>query len=357
MKKKISSKKQTFLIFIVALISIGVFFTINNHNKKVRERNNLNMGKICYSNQDYQKAIDYFNLVLDQNNKNIEAYYFKTNALKNLNDYDSAISVIEFGCKATNSQELKELKDSFVTTSNNNSITTEQSLVSNSQVEISTKKETTTSITIKNQSNPKETLELLPEVIIPEVTTTVLDTTSTEDISTETIIDTTPNNDASTETTLDTTLITDTTTTITTLDTIPTIDTTTTITTLDTIPTIDTTTTITTLDTTPTTNTTTTITTLDTTPTIDTTTITTLDTTPTTNTTTTTTLDTTPTIDTTTITTLDTTPTIDTTTTLDTIPTTNTTTTSNDDLSDEETLSLLKKLLQKIKEILNGTSN
>ena len=298
MKKKISSKKQTFLIFIVALVSIGIFFTINNHNKKVRERNNLNMGKICYSNQDYQKAIDYFNLVLDQNNKNIEAYYFKTNALKNLNDYNSAISVIEFGCKATNSQELKELKDSFVTTSNNSSITTEQSLVSNSQVEISTKKETTTSITIKNQSNPKETLELLPEVIIPEVTTTVLDTTSIEDTSTETVIDTTPNNDASTETTLDTT---------------STIDTTTT--TLDTIPTIDTTTTIT----------------LDTTPTID--------------TTTTTTLDTTPTMDTTTTTTLDTT------------STSNTTTTSNDDLSDEETLSLLKKLLQKIKEILNGTSN
>ena len=298
MKKKISSKKQTFLIFIVALVSIGIFFTINNHNKKVRERNNLNMGKICYSNQDYQKAIDYFNLVLDQNNKNIEAYYFKTNALKNLNDYNSAISVIEFGCKATNSQELKELKDSFVTTSNNSSITTEQSLVSNSQVEISTKKETTTSITIKNQSNPKETLELLPEVIIPEVTTTVLDTTSIEDTSTETIIDTTPNNDASTETTLDTT---------------STIDTTTT--TLDTIPTIDTTTT----------------TTLDTTPTMD--------------TTTTTTLDTTPTMDTTTTTTLDTT------------STSNTTTTSNDDLSDEETLSLLKKLLQKIKEILNGTSN
>ena len=312
MKKKISSKKQTFLIFIVALVSIGIFFTINNHNKKVRERNNLNMGKICYSNQDYQKAIDYFNLVLDQNNKNIEAYYFKTNALKNLNDYNSAISVIEFGCKATNSQELKELKDSFVTTSNNSSITTEQSLVSNSQVEISTKKETTTSITIKNQSNPKETLELLPEVIIPEVTTTVLDTTSIEDTSTETVIDTTPNNDASTETTLDTT---------------STIDTTTT--TLDTIPTIDTTTTIT----------------LDTTPTIDTTTTTTLDTTPTMDTTTTTTLDTTPTMDTTTTTTLDTT------------STSNTTTTSNDDLSDEETLSLLKKLLQKIKEILNGTSN
>ena len=326
MKKKISSKKQTFLIFIVALVSIGIFFTINNHNKKVRERNNLNMGKICYSNQDYQKAIDYFNLVLDQNNKNIEAYYFKTNALKNLNDYNSAISVIEFGCKATNSQELKELKDSFVTTSNNSSITTEQSLVSNSQVEISTKKETTTSITIKNQSNPKETLELLPEVIIPEVTTTVLDTTSIEDTSTETVIDTTPNNDASTETTLDTT---------------STIDTTTT--TLDTIPTIDTTTTIT----------------LDTTPTIDTTTTTTLDTTPTMDTTTTTTLDTTPTMDTTTTTTLDTTPTMDTTTTttLDTTSTSNTTTTSNDDLSDEETLSLLKKLLQKIKEILNGTSN
>ena len=298
MKKKISSKKQTFLIFIVALVSIGIFFTINNHNKKVRERNNLNMGKICYSNQDYQKAIDYFNLVLDQNNKNIEAYYFKTNALKNLNDYNSAISVIEFGCKATNSQELKELKDSFVTTSNNSSITTEQSLVSNSQVEISTKKETTISITIKNQSNPKETLELLPEVIIPEVTTTVLDTTSIEDTSTETIINTTPNNDASTETTLDTTSTIDTTTT--TLDTIPTIDTTTT-TTLDTTPTIDTTTTIT--------------------------------------------LDTTPTMDTTTTTTLNTTPTMD------------TTTTSNDDLSDEETLSLLKKLLQKIKEILNGTSN
>ena len=340
MKKKISSKKQTFLIFIVALISIGIFFTINNHNKKVRERNNLNMGKICYSNQDYQKAIDYFNLVLDQNNKNIEAYYFKTNALKNLNDYNSAISVIEFGCKATNSQELKELKDSFVTTSNNSSITTEQSLVSNSQVEISTKKETTTSITIKNQSNPKETLELLPEVIIPEVTTTVLDTTSIEDTSTETVIDTTPNNDASTETTLDTTSTIDTTTT--TLDTIPTIDTTTTIT-LDTTPTIDTTTT----------------TTLDTTPTMDTTTTTTLDTTPTMDTTTTTTLDTTPTIDTTTTTTLDTTPTMDTTTTttLDTTSTSNTTTTSNDDLSDEETLSLLKKLLQKIKEILNGTSN
>ena len=298
MKKKISSKKQTFLIFIVALVSIGIFFTINNHNKKVRERNNLNMGKICYSNQDYQKAIDYFNLVLDQNNKNIEAYYFKTNALKNLNDYNSAISVIEFGCKATNSQELKELKDSFVTTSNNSSITTEQSLVSNSQVEISTKKETTTSITIKNQSNPKETLELLPEVIIPEVTTTVLDTTSIEDTSTETVIDTTPNNDASTETIIDTT---------------STIDTTTT--TLDTIPTMNTTTTIT----------------LDTTPTID--------------TTTTTTLDTTPTMDTTTTTTLDTT------------STSNTTTTSNDDLSDEETLNLLKKLLQKIKEILNGTSN
>ena len=312
MKKKISSKKQTFLIFIVALVSIGIFFTINNHNKKVRERNNLNMGKICYSNQDYQKAIDYFNLVLDQNNKNIEAYYFKTNALKNLNDYNSAISVIEFGCKATNSQELKELKDSFVTTSNNSSITTEQSLVSNSQVEISTKKETTTSITIKNQSNPKETLELLPEVIIPEVTTTVLDTTSIEDTSTETVIDTTPNNDASTETTLDTT---------------STIDTTTT--TLDTIPTMNTTTTIT----------------LDTTPTMDTTTTTTLDTTPTMDTTTTTTLDTTPTMDTTTTTTLDTT------------STSNTTTTSNDDLSDEETLNLLKKLLQKIKEILNGTSN
>ena len=326
MKKKISSKKQTFLIFIVALVSIGIFFTINNHNKKVRERNNLNMGKICYSNQDYQKAIDYFNLVLDQNNKNIEAYYFKTNALKNLNDYNSAISVIEFGCKATNSQELKELKDSFVTTSNNSSITTEQSLVSNSQVEISTKKETTTSITIKNQSNPKETLELLPEVIIPEVTTTVLDTTSIEDTSTETVIDTTPNNDASTETTLDTT---------------STIDTTTT--TLDTIPTMNTTTTIT----------------LDTTPTMDTTTTTTLDTTPTMDTTTTTTLDTTPTMDTTTTTTLDTTPTMDTTTTttLDTTSTSNTTTTSNDDLSDEETLNLLKKLLQKIKEILNGTSN
>ena len=343
MKKKISSKKQTFLIFIVALISIGIFFTINNHNKKVRERNNLNMGKICYSNQDYQKAIDYFNLVLDQNNKNIEAYYFKTNALKNLNDYNSAISVIEFGCKATNSQELKELKDSFVTTSNNNSITTEQSLVSNSQVEISTKKETTTSITIKNQSNPKETLELLPEVIIPEVTTTVLDTTSTEDTSTETIIDTTPNNDASTETTLDT---------------IPTIDTTTT-TTLDTTPTTDTSNT-TTLDTTSPTTDTSNTTTLDTTPTIDTTTTTTLDTTSTIDTTTTTTLDTTPTIDTTTTTTLDTTsPTTDTTTTitLDTTSTSNTTATSNDDLSDEETLSLLKKLLQKIKEILNGTSN
>lgn len=159
---------------------------VSNANKHSRELKNLNLGKECYSNEEYQDAIDYFNLVLKDNDKNVDAYYFKTNALMQLNDNGSAISVAEFGYKMTNDTQLKELKDTIVPEEDTGIVVTQQSVVSNSVVSsIYTTKATTKDIIHTVSSNSNAVVDLTPKVDVPESIPTVTTTETTLESTSE----------------------------------------------------------------------------------------------------------------------------------------------------------------------------
>lgn len=153
---------------------------INSANEHSRELKNLSLGKECYSNEEYQNAIDYFNLVLKDNDKNVDAYYFKTNALMKLNDSSSAISVVEFGYKMTNDTQLRELKDTIVSKEDTKIVVTQQSVVSNSVVSsIYTKGTTAKDIVHTVGSNSNAVVDLTPKVDVPESIPTVTTTETT----------------------------------------------------------------------------------------------------------------------------------------------------------------------------------
>ncbi len=114
-----------------AVAVAGTFLTINSRLKSERIQENLSAGKQYYDNQEYKSAIEYFDMVLDDNSQSVEAYYFKTNSLKALEDLNSAVAVVEYGYKVTDSQILKNLRDKIVTDVTVNPTGEEQLVVSN----------------------------------------------------------------------------------------------------------------------------------------------------------------------------------------------------------------------------------
>ena len=186
MNKSSNGKKRLIIVLLITVLIIVAYLMVSNANKHSRELKNLNLGKECYSNEEYQNAIDYFNLVLKDNDKNVDAYYFKTNALMQLHDNGSAISVAEFGYKMTNDTQLKELKDTIVPKEDTGIVVTQQSVVSNSVVSsIYTTKATTKDIVHTVSSNSNAIVDLTPKVDVPESIPTVTTTETTLESTSE----------------------------------------------------------------------------------------------------------------------------------------------------------------------------
>lgn len=163
-------EKKRFLIVIpVAVIATAGIFIGINLNKSLRISDNLEAGKECYNNMEYQQAVDYFNDVLDDDEKNVEAYYFKVNSLMAENNYDDAAAAVEFGYKMTNSEVLGELKDNIIQKPADNPVADSQPVVSNV---ISDNIYDDTKVTVEFTAPEEsifnnETVNLNPDVNIP----------------------------------------------------------------------------------------------------------------------------------------------------------------------------------------------
>lgn len=164
------SEKKRFLIVIpIAVITAAGIFIGINLNKSSRISDNLEAGKQCYNNMQYQQAVDYFNDVLDDDDKNVEAYYFKVNSLMAENNYDDAAAAVEFGYKMTNSEILGELKDNIIQKPDDNPVADSQPAISNVISDnISDNTQVTAVFTIPQESIfNNETINLNPDVNIP----------------------------------------------------------------------------------------------------------------------------------------------------------------------------------------------
>ena len=164
------NEKKRFLIVIpVAVITTAGIFIGVNLNKSLRISDNLEAGKECYNNMEYQQAVDYFNDVLDDDDKNVEAYYFKVNSLMAENNYDDATAAVEFGYKMTHSEILGELKDNIIQKPADNPVADSQPVVSNVISDsIYDNTQVTVEFTVPQESIfNNETVNLNPDVNIP----------------------------------------------------------------------------------------------------------------------------------------------------------------------------------------------
>ncbi len=107
-------KRHIVIASLSALMLTSAIALVNNSSRLYRLHTNLEKGKSCYESMDYEKAIDYFDMVLEDDNKNVDAYYFKANSLIKSDNYDSAIAVIEYGYKMTKESSLERLKDKIM---------------------------------------------------------------------------------------------------------------------------------------------------------------------------------------------------------------------------------------------------
>jgi len=151
----------------VALAAAAITAGITGKNLRISE--NLKKGKECYQNQQYEMAVDYFNDVLDDDNKSVEAYYFKTNALLAENNYESAAAVVEFGYKMTKSDVLDELRNEIIVKPDSAPESANQPVVSNiipDDIPQNTYSFTfqTADETIFNNKN----IDIMPDVKIPD---------------------------------------------------------------------------------------------------------------------------------------------------------------------------------------------
>ena len=177
--------KRFFIIIAAAaaLAAAAIIAGITGKNLRISE--NLRKGKECYQNQQYEMAVSYFNDVLDDDNKSVEAYYFKTNALIAENNYESAAAVAEFGYKMTKSDVLDELRNEITIKPDSAPEPANQPVVSNvipDDIPQSIYSFTfqTADETIFNNQN----IDIMPDVKIPDyippIETTVPDSVSND---------------------------------------------------------------------------------------------------------------------------------------------------------------------------------
>ena len=158
-----------FIIIPAAAALAAAAITAGITGKNLRISENLKKGKECYQNQQYEMAVEYFNNVLDDDNKSIEAYYFKTNALLAENNYKSAAAVVEFGYKMTKSDVLDELRNEIIVKPDSAPESANQPVVSNiipDDIPQNTYSFTfqTADETIFNNKN----IDIMPDVKIPD---------------------------------------------------------------------------------------------------------------------------------------------------------------------------------------------
>lgn len=158
-----------FIIIPAAVALAAAAITAGITGKNLRISENLKKGKECYQNQQYEMAVDYFNDVLDDDNKSVEAYYFKTNALLAENNYESAAAVVEFGYKMTKSDVLDELRNEIIVKPDSAPESANQPVVSNiipDDIPQNTYSFTfqTADETIFNNKN----IDIMPDVKIPD---------------------------------------------------------------------------------------------------------------------------------------------------------------------------------------------
>ena len=158
-----------FIIIPAAAALAAAAITAGITGKNLRISENLKKGKECYQNQQYEMAVEYFNNVLDDDNKSIEAYYFKTNALLAENNYESAAAVVEFGYKMTKSDVLDELRNEIIVKPDSAPESANQPVVSNiipDDIPQNTYSFTfqTADETIFNNQN----IDIMPDVKIPD---------------------------------------------------------------------------------------------------------------------------------------------------------------------------------------------
>ena len=158
-----------FIIIPAAAALAAAAITAGITGKNLRISENLKKGKECYQNQQYEMAVEYFNNVLDDDNKSIEAYYFKTNALLAENNYESAAAAVEFGYKMTKSDVLDELRNEIIVKPDSAPESANQPVVSNiipDDIPQNTYSFTfqTADETIFNNQN----IDIMPDVKIPD---------------------------------------------------------------------------------------------------------------------------------------------------------------------------------------------
>jgi tetratricopeptide (TPR) repeat protein len=182
--KPVSEKKRILEIILTALLVIGIVFLVNLIIKDKRISHNLDAGKKCYEDKQYEQAVEYFNRVLDDDNESVEAYYFKTNALMAANDYDSAVAAVEFGYKITKSDVLKELKDKTVIKPESNPVPEEQPAVTNIMPDdISEDIFNVEFSNVDESSYTSKSINLTPTVKIPSYIPVITEVTKYDDNS------------------------------------------------------------------------------------------------------------------------------------------------------------------------------
>jgi len=83
-------------------------------------RAHFQMGMLSVQSQQFSKALERFNKVIELDAENVEAYYFRAHTFASLNEFEKAKTDFEYVIDNTSDQEMKSEANKFLTELNNN---------------------------------------------------------------------------------------------------------------------------------------------------------------------------------------------------------------------------------------------
>jgi tetratricopeptide (TPR) repeat protein len=83
-------------------------------------RAHFQLGLLSVQSQQFDKALDRFNKVIELDDNNMEAYYFRAHTFASLGDFEKAKTDFEKVIDNTSDKELKSEANKFLTELNNN---------------------------------------------------------------------------------------------------------------------------------------------------------------------------------------------------------------------------------------------
>ena len=97
------------LVILLVVVNIILYMYMNGSAKKVKEQ--LDLGQQYLLSMEYEEAIAAFEIAIELEPKNTEAYLGMAEAYIAMGELEKAVKILKRGYRETGDEELKELLD------------------------------------------------------------------------------------------------------------------------------------------------------------------------------------------------------------------------------------------------------